>query len=668
MTYRPEVLHTPRAGSPLLANAAVAEGARTAIQSAIAAHEAPGRLAATGVSPAILAARVKVADPSRLDEVAAELRADPAIATVSRNAIYWSVDAFRPAPAPSSTTPNDPLYPWQAWHYTMIDLPEAWRITTGSAAVIVGVVDDGIRFDHPAIAANLTADGYDFVSWYWISFCDGSTAPNGGDGNGYDPDPTDPGSYDVDPSRGNCVIGLKTSGNHGLHVAGTIGAVGNDGVGVSGVNWTVRIRPVRVLGINGSGLSYDIAQGILYAAGLPADNGAGGTVQAPSAARIINMSFAGSAPDTVGHLAVIAASSAGALLVAAAGNEGVSAPRYPAAFPEVLSVSSVGPTGLLAPYSNFGSTIGIAAPGGDRGDSGITFGVTSTAWNFVSGSPIYDSWDGTSMAAPHVAGVAALLLAQDPSLTGAQLRSRLSTYAVDAGLPGRDSYYGAGILNARNSLTQTFSPARRLYARLYNATTGALVQTVAAGTGGSYAFTALPDGSYFVYGGADEDADALIGVPGKPWGAFGGAASPLAVTVVGAGTYPVYFSIGLPAEQEPNNTFANADALVIGGYLYGSISNPSTDVDVSRVTIPQTGQFTFETSGWAGACGFALEEDTNIGLYDSTGSQIASNDDINASALNYCSRITATLGPGTYYIGVFGKRGGQYRLQVRAGT
>jgi len=667
VTYRPDVLRTPRAGSPLLANAAVAEGARIAIQSAIAAHEAPGRLAATGVSPAILAARVKVADPSQIDEVAAELRADPAIATVSRNAIYWSVDAFKPAPSPSSTTPNDPLYPWQAWHYGMIDLPKAWGITTGSASVIVGVVDDGIRFDHPAIAANLTSDGYDFVSWYWISFCDGSTAPNGGDGNGYDPDPTDPVSLDVDPSRG-CAVQWSRSGNHGLHVAATIGAVGNDGVGVSGVNWTVRIRPVRVMGMNGSGVSYDIAQGILYAAGLPADNGAGGTVQAPSAARIVNMSLGSSASDTVAHLAVIAAYNAGALLVAAAGNDGVSAPTYPAAYPEVLSVSSVGPSGELASYSNFGSTIDIAAPGGGKGDSSVTFGVMSAAWNFVSGSPIYDEWDGTSMAAPHVAGVAALLLARSPSLTAAQLRSRLTTYADDVGLPGRDDWYGAGILNARNSLTQTFSPARRLYARLYDATTGALVQTVAAGAGGSYAFTALSDGSYLVYAGADEDADGVIGIPGRPWGAFGGTPVPAVVTVAGAGNYPASFTFGYPTEEEPNNAVAYADVLPVGGYLFGSISNPSTDFDVSRILISQAGQYTIETSGWEGACGFAMEEDTYIALYDSTGTPLASNDDASASALNYCSRITATLTPGTYYVAVAGKLGQRYRLQARAGS
>src|SRR5581483_7115089 len=95
-------------------------------------------------------------------------------------------------------------------------------------------------------------------------------------------------------------------GGHGVHVAGTIGAAGNDGLGVTGVNWTVRIRPIRVLSIDGSGTAYDVAQGILYAAGLPADNGSGGTVQASSPARVVNLSLGGPADSTL-HSAIIAA-------------------------------------------------------------------------------------------------------------------------------------------------------------------------------------------------------------------------------------------------------------------------------------------------------------------------------------------------------------------------
>ena len=124
----------------------------------------------------------------------------------------------------------------------------------------------------------------------------------------------------------------------------------------------------------------------------------------------------------------------------------------------------------------------------------------------------------------------------------------------------------------------------------------------------------------------------------------------------------------MPTEVEPNNTTTNADALAIGGYVFGSISNPSTDLDAYRVLIPQGGQYTFQTSGWIGACGFALEEDTVLGLYDVNGTLITSNDDIDAPNLNFCSRITATLSPGTYYVAVTGFVGRRYRLQARSGS
>src|SRR5206468_1970742 len=162
-----------------------------------------------------------------------------------------------------------------------------------------------------------------------------------------------------------------------------------------------------------SGSFYDIAQGVLYAAGLPADDGAGGTVQATSGARIINMSLGGPSGTTDLANAVTAATNAGSLIVAAAGNAGTSAPNYPAAYPEVLSVSAVGPDGLLASYSSYGSTVDIAAPGGDFADGDATFGIASTVWNFTTSTASYEVFQGTSMAAPHVSGVAALILAQN---------------------------------------------------------------------------------------------------------------------------------------------------------------------------------------------------------------------------------------------------------------
>jgi YD repeat-containing protein len=270
------------------------------------------------------------------------------------------------------------------------------------------------------------------------------------------------------------------------------------------------------------------------------------------------------------------------------------------------------------------------------------------------------------MATPHVSGVAALLLAQDPSLTQAQLRARLTSYAVDAGAPGPDDQYGAGIVNARNSLTQSFAPPEQLYARLYDAS-GRLLATTTAAADGSYAFTGLGDGSYTVFAGADENGDGQVGVPGRLWGALGGSATPAAVTVDGAGSYPATFAIALPAELEPNDVPSQANALAVDGYAGGTIGSLS-DVDVYRVPIPLSGTYTFETSAVNGACGFALEANTVLTLEDSGGSVLAVNDDVDLSALDYCSRVSLTLAPGTYYVAVSGSTAGRYRLAARAGS
>ncbi|HEX9579999.1 MAG TPA: S8 family serine peptidase [Gemmatimonadales bacterium] len=669
VTYRNAALGAPAIGSAALRSASTAQAVGAAIRSDLSRALGP-MAAVTGVSPAILAARVRVQDPERIDEVASALRNNPGVFAVERNAfVFLDHDETRHAESPP-TASNDPLYPYQAWHYAMIDLPEAWDITTGSASVLVAVIDNGIRFDHPGIAANLTSDGYDFVSNISVPLCAGGSTGNAGDGDGPDADPTDPVEY-VYNSGSNCLTStLVTSGNHGLHVAGTIGAVGNDGVGVTGVNWTVRIRPVRALGLAG-GTNFDVAQGLLYAAGLPADNGTGVPVQASTAAKIINMSLGGPVDQTDLRNAVVAATSAGSLIIASAGNNNSSSPSYPAAYTDVLSVSAVGPDGVIASYSNYGSTVDIAAPGGDIADGDGTFGIMSTAWNFTSSTPIYNGsgWQGTSMAAPHVTGVAALLLAQNPSLTGAQLRARLVDYAVDVGAAGRDDLYGAGIVNARNSLTQTLAPPRQLYARLYDATTGAIRSTIAVEPDLSYAFGALAVGNYHVFAGQDENGDSQIGIPGRRWSAFGTTSSPTTIAVSGAGAYSASFSSGYPVETESNATTGTADALPVGGWIYGTIS-PSSDLDAYGVIIPQAGQYTFETSGWDGACGFALEENTFLGLYDAGANLITSNDDINLAAGNYCSRITMTLAAGTYYVAVTGYAtpGYRYRLQARLGS
>ncbi len=654
VTYRAEALGVALPSAPQMSVSAVQAMGQVVRQRATAAAQLY-RATVLGVSPALRAARLRIASVSDRDQVMAALRLDPRIAAVERNGILYTTEV-RHHPESGArlpvAPPNDPAYPRQAWHYEAMDLRRAWRTSTGSTSVLVAVVDDGIRFDHPGIAANLTADGYDFVSSTPAPACSGGVVDLAGDGNGYDSNPTIPVAYDYNEVL-NCYSGNTGLGGHGLHVAGTIGAAGNDGVGGTGVNWAVRIRPVRVMNSAGQGDMYDIAQGILYAAGLPADNGAGGVIQAPTAARIINLSLGAEGPPNVLlQNAVAAATAAGSLLIAAAGNKDSSAPSYPAAFPEVVSVSAIGPDFTRASYSNYGPTVDIAGPGGDLADGGSDFGVYSTRWNFGTNSPDYESIQGTSMAAPHVAGVAALLLAQAPSLTASQLRGRLLNYAVDLGVPGRDDLYGAGLVNARNSLTQSMGWSAGTYARLYNAGTGAVVRDVTVVGNGTYSFTQIAAGTYWLFGGQDEDGDGRIGVPGHRWSSAGGTATPLSLTVSGALTQSVNFNLGYGYEQEPNNSFVTADALTLGGYLFGYAS--SSDADYSTVLIPVAGQYTFETSPFRGACGFALEADTILEIYNSNGVLVGSNDDIDLDLDNFCSRVTVTLSPGRYYLAVRG--------------
>jgi serine protease len=300
------------------------------------------------------------------------LAADPGIRAASTNRI---VEAL-------STVPNDPFYARQSWHYGLISLPSAWDITTGAPDVAIAVVDSGVARSHPDLELRL-ANGYDMVS-----------DPANLDNDGIDPDFDDPGS--------------PGSVFHGTHVAGTVGAVSNNNRGVSGVTWGSSVMPVRVLS-GGSGTMYDVIQGVRYAAGLDNDSG----TTPPSAADVINLSLGTSGDcdpfeaDTFAEARV-----AGVVVVASAGNNGSNFPSSPASCPGVISVGSVGATGELTGYSNYGQFVELVAPGGDfrfDGDGdGHADGVYSTHASGTSADRLfgYEWLQGTSMAAPHVAGVA----------------------------------------------------------------------------------------------------------------------------------------------------------------------------------------------------------------------------------------------------------------------
>jgi hypothetical protein len=582
------------------------------------------------------------------------------------------------APAIVGKVPNDPGFFEQLWPAQMIDLPRAWAITTGSPSVIVASVDMGIRFDHDDIAANLTNDGYDFVSQIGFgtteTLCDNSATFTtiDGDGDGPDPDPTDPDDLRFD-GNGNCWF-HDTLGDHGLWTAGIIGAIGNEGSGIAGVNWTVKIRPIRVLGVTGDGSDFDIAQGVLYAAGLPAIGADTALVQAPSRAPIISMSLGGGSPSTTLANAIAAASAAGSLIVASAGNDGLDFPVFPAAYPNVMAVASVGMDGALATYSNAGTFISVAAPGGDfRLDDNGGGGVVGPGWNFETGRPTFLFGYGTSASAPFVSGIAALMLAQNPGLTAQQIRSRIEQFATRPAGFTRSDALGWGIVNAYNALTQQNGPPRQTLVRLVDATTGALVKSAKVNTDGSFAFTRLTAGSYFVQAGDDESNDGVIGVVGRRFAWAGGFGKPT-VFNVSTNAQAVAIALGVPTEVEPNDDIAHANALSVGSYVTGSITTPDVR-DIYSVTIPTAGMYTFETSGLVGSCGLGIELDTFLTLSSAVGTAtIGTNNDFTSSTGRFCSRIQATLAPGIYYVTVNGTGAnglashGRYRLEVRSGT
>lgn len=386
-----------------------------------------GALAALGVAGVRRTLEGDAVAAAKADTVAAlkALRRRPDVLRADLNYIHHP-----------SLEPNDTHYPLQ-WHYPLIQLPQAWDVSTGSTSVVVAVVDTGVYLAHPDLDGQLVP-GYDFI-------LDPARAL---DGDGVDAIPDDPGDR-ATPGG---------SSFHGTHVAGTIAAESNSGAvggGVAGVGWGTRIMPVRVLGLGG-GTTFDIINAVKWAAGLL-------TTPSPPAqpADVINLSLGCQSCFTSSEQAAYdAVVAAGVVVVAAAGNESSSSPGYPASYSGVISVSAVDMQPLRAGYSNFGPTVDIAAPGGDtardRDQNGFADGVLSTWVDDSGGSrvPMYKFLQGTSMASPHVAGVVALMKAVCPSLTPGDVDGILSSggMTVDLGAAGRDDLYGHGLVDGLKAI------------------------------------------------------------------------------------------------------------------------------------------------------------------------------------------------------------------------
>ncbi|MCI0566319.1 S8 family serine peptidase [bacterium] len=313
--------------------------------------------------------------------------------------------------------PNDSYYPYQ-WHldngvYGGIEMEEAWNVANG-AGIVVAVVDTGIAYENygrfakaPDFAETCFVSGYDFV--------------------GNDSHPNDDDS-------------------HGTHVAGTIAQSTGNTIGGAGVAPNVCLMPVKVLNKNGAGTYADIADGIYFAA----DNGA----------RVINLSLGGPSASNVLRDALAYAADKGVAIVAAAGNDGGGTVMYPAAYDDfVLAVGATRFDETRAGYSNYGASLDLMAPGGDlnvdQNGDGYGDGVLQNTFNpntKNAGDFGYWFFEGTSMATPHVAGVAALLLSHGNVSNPTGVRTALIETADDLETPGFDVHTGYGLINAGRAL------------------------------------------------------------------------------------------------------------------------------------------------------------------------------------------------------------------------
>jgi serine protease len=329
--------------------------------------------------------------------------ADPAGFSNAPAGVSLSTPSVAGYRALSGTRPNDPRYDEQ-WNFKMVDAEGAWKRTRGKG-VVVAVIDTGV-------AAKTTKRGKQARDFNTTQFTEG-----------YDFVHDDKDPYD--------------DNGHGTHVAGTIAESTNNNEGVAGLAYEATIMPLKVLTAQGYGTSSDIADAIRYAADHGAD--------------VINMSLGSSQPSDVIRKACQYARKKNVTIVCAAGNGFGEPVGYPAAFPECIAISSVGPSGKIATYSSYGKQVALAAPGGDMMESGNERdGILQNTVVGSKGGDNYFAFQGTSMASPHAAAVAALVVAEgvkDP----ARVREVLTKTATPNGDANK---YGAGILSASGAVAR----------------------------------------------------------------------------------------------------------------------------------------------------------------------------------------------------------------------
>ena len=525
-----------------------------------------------------------------------------------------------------------------------IDAEAAWNISTGSSSIVVGVIDTGVDYTHPDLVSNI-----------WTN--PGEIAGNGidDDGNGFvdDVHGFDFVNNDGDPMDDN---------NHGTHVSGTIAAAGNNNLGVTGVNWSSSIMALKFLSADGSGYTSDAVRAVNYATMMRTSYGID--------VRVTNNSWGGGSPSTAMEDAIRASGDAGILFVAAAGNDGTdndASPHYPSnyALDNVLSVAATDASDNLASFSNYGqTTVHLAAPG---------VSILST----IAGGG-YAFFSGTSMATPHVAGVAALAWSVDPDATVAEIRTALLQGTDTLGsLAGKCTT--AGRLNALGTLEllSNQDPSAPVIASLEvtsNYVTPGVSTTLTAsgvsdsdGTVSAVAFyqDANGDGQY-------DEGDTLLAQNAVT---NSEASYELATDDLEPGNY-VFFAravddqgqwsqaartvLVIVVPDDHGNNAAGATLVSVGDTVSGAIQQ-NGDVDWFAFTATAGAIYRFETT-------LGTLADSHLSLVDQDGTTILEDNDDILWPDNLASRTTwMAPASGTYYLVVEPEEAGQlgeYTLQL----
>ncbi|MDH5824486.1 S8 family serine peptidase [Luteimonas sp. RD2P54] len=387
-------------------------------------------------------------DAAEAERLLARLRLDPQVA-------YAQPDYLK---TPAAGEPDDPRYPDLQWdlHHPVggVGAPAAWDTSTGEG-VVVAVIDTGY-VEHADLSANLVP-GYDFISWYGQQI-DGEVYPDiAGDGDGRDADARDPGDW-TDASMSGWCGAIADSSWHGSHVAGTVAAVADNGLGIAGLAYGARVQPVRVMGHCG-GLTSDIVDAIVWASGGSVD----GVPANPTPAEVLNLSLGSNNPcslDPATQAAIDDALGRGVSVVVAAGNAGQNAANHsPASCAGVIAVAATDVAGAGAYYTNYGASVTLSAPGGGAlpEDTGWIWSTGNAGRTSPEPSPAGDvliGMVGTSMAAPHVAAVAAMVQSAavangHPPLAPAEMKALLKGTAKPFGQPPASNRpIGTGIVDA----------------------------------------------------------------------------------------------------------------------------------------------------------------------------------------------------------------------------